>query len=77
MRVCGDARNHLLGGSRKVSGAVVHLVDAIVVGHREVQVETTAALVTPGLAQEGGVLAAASNDVLDCGLEQEGAVGTV
>ena len=57
--------------------AVVHLVDALHVGHREVQVESASALVAPGLSEERRVLTGLRDNVLDRGLEEEGAVGRV
>ena len=55
----------------------MHFVHAIHVGNREVQVETTATLVGPRLANKRCVLPGASDDLFDCGLEHEGSVGCV
>ena len=73
----GNTGNEHLGCGGEVAATIVHLVDAVRVGDREVQVETGATFITPGLAQEGRVLAALGNDVLDRGLEEEGAVCSI
>ena len=55
----------------------MHLVHAVHVGYREVQVKTTATLVDPRLSNKGCVLSGTSNNLFDCRLENESSVSCI
>ena len=55
----------------------MHLVHAVHVGYREVQVKTTATLVGPRLSNKGCVLSGARDNLFDCRLENESSVSRI